>query len=191
MVLAPLLTLALANLRGSLNLTSDVLVFLVGVVAVALVGGFVPALLAAVAGSLLLNYYFTPPLYTFTITEPNNALALLVFVVVGLVVSSIVDNAARRSKQAARASAESELLVTTAGSILRGEQPLQAVVDRVREAFGMDSVTLLERPTERDAQPASRSSRGSSAARAGPAGCAGSRSACPASCRCTGRTTPT
>jgi two-component system sensor histidine kinase KdpD len=144
-VLVPLLTLALANLRGSLNLTSDVLVFLAGVVAVALVGGFIPALLAAVASSLLLNYYFTPPLYRFTIAERNNALALAIFAAVGLAVSSVVDTAARRTKQAARASAESELLATTAGSILRGQRALSAVLDRVREAFGMDSATLLER----------------------------------------------
>jgi two-component system, OmpR family, sensor histidine kinase KdpD len=143
--LVPLLTLALANLRGSLNLTSDVLVFLAGVVAVALVGGFIPALLAAVASSLLLNYYFTPPLYRFTIAERNNALALAIFAAVGLAVSSVVDTAARRTKQAARAGAESELLATTAGSILRGQRALSAVLDRVREAFGMDSVTLLER----------------------------------------------
>jgi two-component system, OmpR family, sensor histidine kinase KdpD len=143
--LPPLLTLALANLRGSLNLTSDVLVFLAGVIVVALVGGFIPAVIAAVAGSLLLNYYFTPPLYAFTIAQVNNALALIIFVAVGLVVSSVVDKAARRTKQAARAGTESELLVTTAGSVLRGQGALPAVLDRVREAFGMDSVTLLER----------------------------------------------
>ena len=100
---------------------------------------------SAIAGSLLLNYYFTPPIHQFTIAEANNALALGIFVVVGLVVSSVVDGAARRSKQAARASAESELLVTAAGSVLRGQQALTAVLDRVREAFGMESVTLLER----------------------------------------------
>ena len=143
--LAPLITLLLANLRGDLNLTSDVLILMVGVIAVALVGGLVPAVIAAVGGSLLLNYYFTPPIYTFNISEANNALALAVFLIVAIIVSSIVNNAARRSKQAARASAESDLLVTTAGSILRGAQPLQAVIDRVREAFGMDTVTLLER----------------------------------------------
>ncbi len=144
-VLMPLLTLALANLRSGLNLTSDVLIFLAGVIGVALVGGFIPALIAAVAGSLLLNYYFTPPLYKFTIAQANNALALIIFVAVGLVVSSIVDTAARRTKQAARSGAESELLATTAGSVLRGQGALPAVLDRVREAFGMDSVTLLER----------------------------------------------
>jgi two-component system, OmpR family, sensor histidine kinase KdpD len=152
-VLAPLVTLFLAVLRNELNLTSDVLAFLLAVIAVALVGGFVPAVLEAIAGSLLLNFYFTPPIHKFTISEANNALALGVFVVVGLVVSSIVDDAARRTKQAARASAESELLVTTAGSVLRGQQALAAVLDRVKEAFGMDSVTLLERTSGQNGAP--------------------------------------
>jgi two-component system, OmpR family, sensor histidine kinase KdpD len=144
-LLAPLLTLFLASLRDSLNLTSDVLFFLVAVMGVALVGGFAPAVLEAIAGSLLLNYYFVAPIHQFTIAEANNWLALGIFVAVGLVTSSIVDRAARRSKQAARANAESELLVTAAGSVLRGQQALPAVLDRVREAFGMKSVTLLER----------------------------------------------
>jgi len=147
-VLAPLLTLVLAGLRDSVNLTSDVLLFLAAVVSVALVGGFIPALLEAIIGSLLLNYFFTPPIHMFTIAEGNNVLALIIFVAAGLAVSSVVDRAARRSKQAARASAESELLVTTAGSVLRGQQALAAVLSRVREAFGMDSVTLLERAAD-------------------------------------------
>ncbi|TVZ04316.1 sensor histidine kinase KdpD [Trebonia kvetii] len=144
-VLAPLVTLGLAINRSGINLTSDVLAFLVAVIAVAVVGGFLPAVAEAIAASLLLNYYFTPPLYKFTIAEANNALALGVFVAVGLVVSWIVDMTARRSKQAARANAESELLVTTAGSILRGQGALDALLERAREAFGMRSASLLER----------------------------------------------
>jgi two-component system sensor histidine kinase KdpD len=65
-------------------------------------------------------------------------------VVVGLVVSWVVDIAARQTKQAARANAESELLVTTAGSILRGQGTLDALLDQTREAFGMRSASLLE-----------------------------------------------
>ena len=142
--LPSVLTVVLANLRNGLNLTSDVLLFLVAVILVALVGGFAPAVLAAIVGSLLLNYYFTPPIHQWTIAQANNSLALGVFVVVGLLVSRVVDIAARRTTQAARANAESELLTTTAGSVLRGQQGLSALLDRVREAFGMDSVTLLE-----------------------------------------------
>ena len=56
MVLAPVLTLVLASARGGLNLISDVLAYLVAVIVVALVGGFVPAVLLAVVSSLLLNF---------------------------------------------------------------------------------------------------------------------------------------
>src|SRR6202012_1467849 len=107
--------------------------------------GFLPALAEAIAGSLLLNYYFTPPVHRFTISETNNALALVVFVAVGLAVSWVVDTTARRTKLAARASAESELLATTAGSILRGQGTLDALLEQTREAFGMRSASLLER----------------------------------------------
>ena len=152
--LPTVLTPALANLDNNLNLTSDVLLFLVAVVVVALTGGFVPAVLAAIVGSLLLNYYFIPPVHKLTIAQANNALALVVFVIVGLLVSWVVDIAARRTTQAARANAESELLTTTAGSVLRGQQGLSALLDRIREAFGMDSVTLLECATSDGGQPA-------------------------------------
>ena len=69
----------------------------------------------------------------------------MVFVVVAALVSSVVDLAARRTRQAARSAAESETLGTLAGSVLRGETALPALLERVREAFGLTSVTLLER----------------------------------------------
>src|SRR5215469_3408250 len=143
-VLAPALTVALTQVRGSANLTTEVLLYLVAVIAVAVTGGFLPALLDAIAASLLLNYYFTPPIHQFTISEGNNVVALLVFVTVGLVVSLVVDTTARRTKQAIRAKAESETLATTAGSVLRGQGAVDAILERTREAFGMRSATLLE-----------------------------------------------
>ena len=50
--------------------------------AVSAVGGLWPALAAAISGFLLVNWYFTPPLYTFTISEGENILALAVFLAV-------------------------------------------------------------------------------------------------------------
>ncbi|HEX4090149.1 MAG TPA: sensor histidine kinase KdpD [Trebonia sp.] len=143
--LPPLATLVLASDRSGINLTSDTLGFLVVVMGVALIGGFLPAVIAAIVTSLLLNYYFTPPIHYFTIAQANNALALGVFVAVGLVTSWVVDLTGRRSHQAARASAEAELLRTTAGSILEGQGTLDALLERTREAFGMRSASLLER----------------------------------------------
>jgi two-component system sensor histidine kinase KdpD len=145
LVALPLLTVLLSVLQGALNLTSDVLAFLLAVVGVALVGGMWPALGAAVLATLLLNYFFTPPMRTLSIAERNNALALIGFVAVGAMVSAVVDLAARRTGEAARAAAESEVLSTLSGDVLRGEFALPALLDRVREIFGMTSAVLLER----------------------------------------------
>ncbi|MEO3819959.1 DUF4118 domain-containing protein [Plantactinospora sp. B24E8] len=141
----PLLTYLLWLLSDELSLTSDLLLFLAAVVGVALVGGLWPALLAAVSGSILINFFFTPPIHTLTISARENLLALGVFLLVAVSVSGVVDLAARRTREAARASAEAQLLATVAGGVLRGERPLTALLDRLRDTFGLSSVTLLER----------------------------------------------
>ena len=61
-----------------------------------------------------------------------------------------MDLAARRTHQAARLRAESEILSFLAGSVLRGETSLEALLERVRETFGMESVALLERASDVD-----------------------------------------
>lgn len=145
LLLPPSLTLLLVPFRDDVNLVSDMLLFLLGTVVVALVGGLGPALVSAFAGSMLINYFFTPPLHTLTISDANNALALFVFVLVAMLVSSAVDLAARRTRQAARAAAESRTLARLAGSALSGPDALAEMLERVREAFALSSVTLLER----------------------------------------------
>jgi len=145
LVVLPLLTVGLSHQRDRLNLTSNVLLFLLAVVGVALVGGFWPALAAAVLGSLLLNYYFAPPLHQFTIAQGNNVLALVVFVAVAAMVSWVVDLAARRTTEAARAATEAATLSRLAGSVLRGQSALPVLLDQVRETFAMTSATLLEK----------------------------------------------
>jgi two-component system sensor histidine kinase KdpD len=141
----PLLTAVLAPFRDVLSLPSEILIFLMMTVGVALVGGMWPAITVAVGGSLLLNWFFTPPVGQFTISDPENFFALVVFVLVAAAVSTIVDIAARRTRQAARAGADAEVLSTLAGHVLRGEAALPSLLARMRETFGLSSVTLLER----------------------------------------------
>jgi two-component system sensor histidine kinase KdpD len=124
------------------------LLFLAMTVAAALLGGLFPALASAAAGSLLLNWYFTPPVHTFTIADPKNIVAIAIFVGVAVSVASVVDLAARRTHQAARLRAESEILSFLAGNVLRGETSLEALLERVRETFGMESAALLERESD-------------------------------------------
>ncbi|MER7466562.1 sensor histidine kinase KdpD [Streptomyces sp. NPDC097981] len=143
-----LLTLLLSQVLPELGLANDMLLFLTFTVAAAMLGGLLPALASAAVGSLLLNYFFTPPLYQLTISDPRNIVAISIFVGVAVSVASVVDLAARRTHQAARLRAESEILSFLAGSILRGENSLDALLDRLRETFSMQSVALLERTSE-------------------------------------------
>ncbi|QDY79510.1 sensor histidine kinase [Streptomyces qinzhouensis] len=150
-VAAPvLLALLLTALDDSLGLANDVLLFLFATVMAALLGGLLPALASAAVGSLLLNYYFTPPVHTLTVYDPKNIVAIVIFFAVAVAVASVVDLAARRTHQAARLRAESEILSFLAGSVLRGETSLDALLQRVRETFGMESVALLERKSDVD-----------------------------------------
>ncbi|WP_369029370.1 sensor histidine kinase [Streptomyces adonidis] len=144
------LGLALLLNAVDLGLANDMLLFLALTVAAALLGGLYPALASAAFGSMLLNYYYTPPYHRLTIADPKNIVALVIFFGVAVAVASVVDLAARRTHQAARLRAESEILSFLAGSVLRGETSLEALLERVRETFGMESVALLERAGDVD-----------------------------------------
>jgi two-component system, OmpR family, sensor histidine kinase KdpD len=152
-VLLALATPLLAATRRHVSFAGDLSVYLLVVVVTSLAGGFYPALLAAIAGSLLLNYYFAPPLHTFTIERGDNLLALAIFLLVTVLVSRVVDLAARRSAIAARAVAEAEMMSTFAGSMVHGEHALATMLDRVQETFGMRGVSLLERGADNRARP--------------------------------------
>ncbi|WP_055494410.1 sensor histidine kinase KdpD [Streptomyces sp. TP-A0356] len=148
-VVGPVVLALLLN-TVHLGLANDMLLFLALTVAAALLGGLFPALASAACGSLLLNYYYTPPLHRLTIADPRNIVAIAIFVAVAVSVASVVDLAARRTHQAARLRAESEILSFLAGSVLRGETSLEALLERVRETFGMESAALLERTSDVD-----------------------------------------
>ncbi|MGW6711494.1 DUF4118 domain-containing protein [Streptomyces globisporus] len=143
-----LLAVVLRSMEDAPGLANDVLLFLFLTVAAALLGGLRPALASAAVGSLLLNYWFTPPTHTLTVQDPENLVAIVIFFAVAVAVSSVVDLAARRTHQAARLRAESEILSFLAGSVLRGETALDALLERVRETFAMESVALLERSSD-------------------------------------------
>jgi two-component system sensor histidine kinase KdpD len=158
----PALTALLVAWRGHLNLSDDLLIYLVAVVAVTVVGGFWPAVLAAVAASLLLNWYFTAPLHTFTIAEPKNLLALVLFVTVAVAVSSVVHLAARREADAARSAKETASLLSLAQTVLGGADTPADVLDHLTASHG-GYAELLERVAGRWIRVASSGAAGQDA----------------------------
>ena len=121
--------------------------FFVGVLLVGLFGGVAPAALSAMLSGLLLNYFLIAPRHSFTIAAPNSAITELVLLLIAVAVAVLVDFAAKRTREARRASQEAELLTLFAGSVLRGAD-LETLLERVRETYVQRAVSMLREPGE-------------------------------------------
>ncbi|MDO8308720.1 MAG: DUF4118 domain-containing protein [Actinomycetota bacterium] len=138
------MTFALRPFADSLSLTTVLLAYLLGVVATSLIGGLVPAIVSAVLAGLAANYYFIDPIHTFTVSDPENAFAIAVFVLVAAVVATIVDRSSARAQEAARRRAEANVLASLSAGVLGRGNGVQALLDQACETFGMRSAALFE-----------------------------------------------
>lgn len=143
-VLPVLATVVGLLLKAQVSLSTDAVGYFLVIVTVTLVGGLGPALFAALFCGVLLNFFFTPPLHTLTIAESENLVTLVVMVIVAVLVALVVDRAARRSVQAAEARTEASLLTSYARTVLTSPRPVDRLLEKVRENFGLSSVALLE-----------------------------------------------
>ncbi|MCA1823215.1 MAG: ATP-binding protein [Mycobacteriales bacterium] len=141
----PTVTVALSSPRLQTGLPNVLLIFLSLVVAAAMVGGALPAGVCAVGGFLLVNYYFTPPVHTWSIASSDHLLALAVFLVIGGAVSVLVNLAERREAQASRSQAEAEALAAMARTVLAEKDALPALLQHVLVTFALDGVTVRHR----------------------------------------------
>ncbi|WP_433759862.1 ATP-binding protein [Nocardia sp. CA-135398] len=128
-------------LDGYLELGGLSAVFFIGVVAVALLGGVVPAALSALLSGMLLNWFFVDPRYSLTIAEPDSFVTVVVLLIVAVAVAALVDVAAKQTRQARRASQQAELLTLFAGAVLHGAD-LPNLLEQVRETYGLRAVSM-------------------------------------------------
>lgn len=129
----------------TLSLASVMLVFLLLVIAVALVGGLWPGLPAAVVSGMAVNWFFTPPTGRLHVDRIENLLALGVYLITAVAVATVVDRSARRASDAARSRAETAILASLSRSVLSGDRGLPTLLEQIREAFGLTSVAMVER----------------------------------------------
>ncbi|MFE4226815.1 DUF4118 domain-containing protein [Arthrobacter sp. NPDC056886] len=142
-LLPALLQLLLVFVNPEHSVATAMLVQLSGSVAVALVGGLWPAVLAALWSSLLVNYFSTPPTGHLIISDPQNFLALFVFLGVSSAVAVVVDLSARRSKEAARARAEATTLSDLTRGAAGSEDTVQSLLEQARTVFKVRGTALL------------------------------------------------
>src|SRR5215210_1917960 len=122
----PLLTLLLDSTRETFSLESQVLLYLLLVVAVAVIGGVAVAVGSASAAAFLINYFFVKPEHTLQVAQGEQALALAVFLVVATVVSWTVEAEARRARAAEHAAREAETLSGLARSDFEEAETLRS-----------------------------------------------------------------
>jgi len=125
------------------------LVFLTAVLFSALRYGSWPSIFASLLSVAAYNFFFLPPIYTFTIADPANVLALIFFLIVALIVSNLTAQKQRQSEaMAGRAKTTAELYafsrkIAAIGSL---EDLLWVVTYQIAAMLKCDVVVLL--PTQ-------------------------------------------
>ena len=122
--------------------------YLLMTVLVALLGGIGPSLVGAVSSSFLLNWFFTNPVGTLTISEPENAVALVVFVLVAIVVAFVVHTSARRADRAVASQQESAALAELTHTLLGSTDQMVLLLDHAVDMFGSRSAMVVRRAVE-------------------------------------------
>ncbi|MBV9240755.1 MAG: DUF4118 domain-containing protein [Acidobacteria bacterium] len=127
-------TAVLIPAREHVNTTTVGLAFLLTVLLIATVFGSRPALVTSLLAAFAFNFFFLPPYYTLTIDEPENWVAVAVFLIVALTVGQLSATAKRRAEDAEKLYADLQTAfeqASQAEAIRRSEKLKSALLDAV------------------------------------------------------------
>jgi len=126
--------------------TTVAMTFLVAVLVVSAAWGLRYAVFLSVVATLCFNFFFLPPVGTFTIADPQNWIALLAFLATGIIASQLSERARREALQAIQRRREIERLYSFSQRLLTTEnipELLNALPGYLTETFGARSSALL------------------------------------------------
>lgn len=127
------------------NPTTVALTFLIGVLLVSANWGLRPAVFMAVIATLAFNYYFLPPIGTFTISDPQNWVALFAFLVTAIVASQLAERARKEAQTANERHDEAERLYRFSQQLLTTDnvaELLNAIPQYVVDSFGVEEAAI-------------------------------------------------
>ena len=133
------------RLAGVINATTIALSYLLVVLFVASLGDIVTAVATSVAATLCFNYFFLPPVGTFTIADSHNWVALVAFLVVSIVASRLSTAARAKAQEALDRRNELTRLFDLTRDILlttEREGALAAIARHVSRRFELDTVAI-------------------------------------------------
>jgi two-component system, OmpR family, sensor histidine kinase KdpD len=130
------------------NPTTTGFFYLVAILMIATVGGLVESTIASIAAMLCFNFFFLPPIGTFTIADPQNWVALFAFLATSLTASQLSARAKRRTQETIDRQHEIEKLYSLSRALLLTEttRPMpQQIVQQIAQTFEFTAVALYER----------------------------------------------
>ncbi len=129
-----------------LNPTTMALAFLLGVLGISASWGLRQAVFMSVIATLAFNYFFLPPVGTFTISDPQNWIALFAFLVTAVTASELSERARRGARSAIERRQELERLYAFSQLLLSSDNPaelLNLIPRYIVESFGIRSAAIL------------------------------------------------
>ncbi len=132
--------------RLHINQTTVALMFLVMVLLTSAYWGLRYALVMAIIATAAFNFFFLPPVGTFTIADPQNWIALFAFLVTAMVASNLAERARREAEGAKQRRREVERLFGLSQRLLASENALEllnALPQYVKETFSVGSVVAM------------------------------------------------
>ncbi|HQU27464.1 MAG TPA: DUF4118 domain-containing protein, partial [Acidimicrobiales bacterium] len=149
LVVLPGLTAGLAAVRPSVSISTVYLAYLVVVLALASLGGVVVGVAAALAATVLENYYFVAPIHTLSVNHVDDGVALVGYLAFAVVASMLTTSGVRRSAEARRARAEARVLSQAALAVGTSVGVLEPLLATLLDVLGASGVSLLEASGER------------------------------------------
>jgi len=139
-----LVSAVIAVLPGALRIANISMLYLIAVLATAVAFGSGPAVVASVLAFLVFDWFFVEPLHQFTVADPQEWVALLLFLATAVVTGQLAAGQRRRAEEARHREREAVLLYDVArllgGSDLR--PALAAIAERLRSELGVDAVAI-------------------------------------------------
>ena len=130
-----------------LNLAAAGFVYLLIILVLALRNGFWVATAASLLASSCLNYFFAPPLFQFTIDDPQNWIALFTFECTALIVSRLSLQAHQQARKAARSKRDLECLFQLSSQYLSLDDETSRsnqIASLIHNVFSATTVVLLD-----------------------------------------------
>jgi two-component system sensor histidine kinase KdpD len=140
--------IGLCRLAATVNNTTVALTMLMVILAISARWGLAEATLAAVAAVLGFNFFFLPPVGTFTINDPQNLVAFLAFLATAITASQLAERARRRTAESEARRLEIERLYDLVQGMMLGGTPgktIREFVHRVVQVFGCDGAAFYYR----------------------------------------------